>query len=99
PTMDLRSTVPFLALLPALVACTAGAGESPARRERAGSSESSRAEQELRRAMADSASWPSYGRDQSNQRYSPLSQIGTGNVGRLRLACSHTTGTPNTLTP
>jgi hypothetical protein len=25
--------------------------------------------------MADSASWPSYGRDQSNQRYSPLSGI------------------------
>jgi alcohol dehydrogenase (cytochrome c) len=88
-------TVPLLALLTALYGCTAGAGESSARHERRASSESSSAERDLRKAMADSASWPSYGRDQSNQRYSPLSQIGAGNVSRLRLAWKYHTGIPH----
>lgn len=44
--------------------------------------------------MADSSSWPSYGRDYSNQRYSPLSQINTGNVGGLTLAWHYGTGIP-----
>ncbi len=93
--MRLGPTVPLLALLPALFACTAGAGESSARHKLADSSSSSRAERELRRAMADSASWPSYGRDQSNQRFSPLRQIDTGNVGRLHLAWKYHTGIPH----
>src|SRR3954466_9152415 len=46
----------------------------------------------LRRAMADSADWPSYGRDHTNQRYSPLSQINTGTIGGLRLAWHYATG-------
>src|SRR6476646_5126464 len=91
--MRVRLTVPLLALLTALYGCTAGAGESRARHERSASSAS--AEQDFRKAMADSASWPSYGRDQSNQRYSPLSQIGSGNVARLRLAWKYHTGIPH----
>jgi glucose dehydrogenase len=35
--------------------------------------------------------WPSYGRDFTNQRFSPLSQITTKNVSQLRLAWAHTT--------
>ena len=92
--MRLGPAVPLLALLPALFACAAGAGESPARHRLADSSPG-RAERELRQAMADSASWPSYGRDQSNQRFSPLRQIGTGNIGRLHLAWKYHTGIPH----
>ena len=92
--MRLGPAVPLLALLPALFACAAGAGESPARHRLADSS-SGRAERALRQAMADSASWPSYGRDQSNQRFSPLRQIDTGNVGRLHLAWKYHTGIPH----
>lgn len=50
------------------------------------------AEQALVQAMADSAGWPSYGRDQTNQRYSPLSQVNTGNVSGLQLAWKYNTG-------
>jgi alcohol dehydrogenase (cytochrome c) len=46
----------------------------------------------LRRAMADSSNWPSYGRDYTNQRYSPLSQINTVNIGSLTLAWHYATG-------
>jgi alcohol dehydrogenase (cytochrome c) len=46
----------------------------------------------LRRAMAESSNWPSYGRDYSNQRYSALSQINTSNVGDLTLAWRYATG-------
>jgi alcohol dehydrogenase (cytochrome c) len=46
----------------------------------------------LRRAMADSADWPSYGRDHTNQRYSRLSQINTGTIAGLRLAWHYATG-------
>jgi alcohol dehydrogenase (cytochrome c) len=46
----------------------------------------------LKRVMADSSQWPSYGRDYSNQRYSPLAQINTGNVAQLELAWHFKTG-------
>ncbi|OGT35809.1 MAG: pyrrolo-quinoline quinone [Gammaproteobacteria bacterium RBG_16_51_14] len=36
--------------------------------------------------------WPLYGRDYSNQRYSPLDQINQGNVEQLGLAWSYHTG-------
>lgn len=49
----------------------------------------------LRTAMADSGQWPSYGRDYSNQRWSPLTQVATGNVGQLQLAWHYTTGVRN----
>lgn len=39
----------------------------------------------IRDDMSAGVSWPSYGRDYSNQRYSPLAQIDTTNVGRLAL--------------
>jgi alcohol dehydrogenase (cytochrome c) len=50
------------------------------------------ADEALRRAMAESSNWPSYGRDYSNQRYSSLSQISPDNVGGLKLAWRYATG-------
>ena len=38
------------------------------------------------RAAAVDGDWPNYGRDGSEQHYSPLSQITTGNIGELSLA-------------
>lgn len=35
--------------------------------------------------------WPSYGRDFTNQRYSPLTQVNTANVATLTLAWKHDT--------
>ena len=49
---------------------------------------------DLRAAMADSGQWPSYGRDYSNQRWSPLTQVGTTNAAQLELAWHFTTGVP-----
>ncbi len=43
-------------------------------------------------SMRDSTEWPSFGRDYTNQRYSPLTQINTGSVGGLKLAWSYATG-------
>jgi PQQ-dependent dehydrogenase (methanol/ethanol family) len=42
--------------------------------------------------MADSTTWPSYGRDYSNQRYSPLSQINTATIADLKPAWQYATG-------
>jgi PQQ-dependent dehydrogenase (methanol/ethanol family) len=44
--------------------------------------------------MADDAQWPSYGRDYSNRRFSPLTQISTANVNRLVPAWTYHTGIP-----
>lgn len=41
---------------------------------------------------AASAEWPSYGRDYSNQRFSPLAQINRGNVARLAPAWIYKSG-------
>ncbi|MCK5431207.1 MAG: PQQ-binding-like beta-propeller repeat protein, partial [Gammaproteobacteria bacterium] len=38
------------------------------------------------------ADWPLYGRDYSNQRFSPLKQISTQNITKLKLAWSYKTG-------
>ena len=46
----------------------------------------------IRRAMADSANWPSYGRDYTNRRYSPLAQITPATIGNLQLAWVYHTG-------
>ena len=43
-------------------------------------------------AMRDSTEWPSFGRDFTNDRFSPLTQINTGTVGALQLAWSYGTG-------
>ncbi len=46
----------------------------------------------IRSAMAAGAAWPSYGRDYSNQRWSPLGEITTANVARLAPAWIYHTG-------
>ncbi len=46
----------------------------------------------LRAAMADGNQWPSYGRDYSNQRYSPLAQVTAANAPQLALAWHFKTG-------
>jgi alcohol dehydrogenase (cytochrome c) len=43
------------------------------------------------RARVTDDDWWSYGRDYTNQRYSPLAQINTTNVGKLTLAWTHDT--------
>jgi PQQ-dependent dehydrogenase (methanol/ethanol family) len=60
-----------------------------------GSAEARRADSAMMAAMADSGNWASYGRDYTNQRYSPLSRIGTGNVSGLKLAWTYRTGIPH----
>lgn len=50
----------------------------------------------IRRAMADSTAWPSYGRDYTNRRFSPLAQITPATAGRLAPAWSYRTGIPHT---
>jgi glucose dehydrogenase len=43
-------------------------------------------------AVPKNGDWPSYGRDPGGARYSPLAQINTGNVSRLRRAWTYHTG-------
>lgn len=45
---------------------------------------------------ARATEWPSFGRDYSNQRFSPLSQINTGNVSSLKPAWHYRSGVPAT---
>jgi alcohol dehydrogenase (cytochrome c) len=56
---------------------------------------SARADSAIRHAMADSNNWPSFGRDYSNQRFSPLTQITASSVSGLRLAWSYHTSIPH----
>jgi alcohol dehydrogenase (cytochrome c) len=49
----------------------------------------------LRGLMADSGQWPSYGRDYTNRRFSPLAQVDAGNVRQLALAWHYKTGIPH----
>jgi alcohol dehydrogenase (cytochrome c) len=79
----LRFVVPGAAL--ALLGCARSDGAVPDS-HRAGHDAA------LRAAMADSTQWPSYGRDYSNQRYSPLTQVNAGNVAQLQLAWHFKTG-------
>jgi quinohemoprotein ethanol dehydrogenase len=46
----------------------------------------------LRQAAAEAGNWLSHGRDQAEQRYSPLDQVNDGNVGKLVRAWSFETG-------
>ena len=50
------------------------------------------ADSAIRTAMRAGTAWPSYGRDYSNQRYSPVAQIDTTNIGRLGLAWHYRNG-------
>jgi len=43
----------------------------------------------IRDAAREPGNWLTYSRDYSGQRYSPLDQIHTGNVGKLRIAWIH----------
>ena len=43
-------------------------------------------------AAKEGGDWPAYGRDAGGTRYSPLSQINRGNVGRLKPAWTYRTG-------
>jgi alcohol dehydrogenase (cytochrome c) len=66
--------------------------------EQAGGDNGARAAQAdsgFRSAIADSTDWPSYGRDYTNRRFSPLAQISPANVGQLRLAWRYKTGIPH----
>jgi alcohol dehydrogenase (cytochrome c) len=56
---------------------------------------SAEADSALLGAMADSADWPSYGRDYSNRRFSPLTQISPANAQQLKLAWRYKTGIPH----
>ncbi|HVX40626.1 MAG TPA: PQQ-binding-like beta-propeller repeat protein [Gemmatimonadaceae bacterium] len=88
----LRSPLPLVTTV--LLACATGAAAC-ARTEGAEPPHSyENADAALRHAMADPASWPSYGRDYTNQRYSPLTEINAGNVATLRLAWHYRTGIP-----
>ena len=58
-------------------------------------SDASAADAAIQKAMADPASWPSHGRDYTNQRYSPLAQIDTANVDSLQVAWTYHTGLPH----
>ena len=46
----------------------------------------------LKNARMDGKNWAIYGRDYTNQRYSPLSQITAANVGSLRMSWMYQTG-------
>ena len=93
-----HSIVP-LSLLAAYLLAACGRDQSEAAGgERAGGEGGARAAQAdsvFRSAIADSADWPSYGRDYSNRRFSPLAQISAANVGQLRLAWRYKTGIPH----
>jgi glucose dehydrogenase len=40
-------------------------------------------------AAANAGDWPSYNRTLTSERYSPLSQINTKNVGKLKVLCTY----------
>ncbi len=50
------------------------------------------ADSALRASMRDSTQWPVYGRDYTNERFSPLTQINTSNVATLAPAWVYHTG-------
>ena len=81
-------TLTFVALV---AACHGG----EVRRATLGATHDRGAEAALVTAMADSANWASYGRDQTNQRYSPLAQITTSNISALQPAWRYKTGVPH----
>ncbi len=76
-----------------LTACGGGDGNRTAS---GGESEGgAEADSALLGAMADSTDWPSYGRDYSNRRFSPLTQISPANATQLKLAWRYKTGIPH----
>src|SRR5713226_5643699 len=51
----------------------------------------------IRDAAKEPGNWLTYSRDYSGQRYSPLDQINTGNVSKLRIAWMHQVNELDTL--
>lgn len=90
--------VALVALCAALLACRNAASDAAmnagtrVRGASATSTPAANPDQGMQRAMADSSSWPSYGRDYTNQRYSPLTQINAASVKQLSLAWHFKTG-------
>ncbi|HEX2249615.1 MAG TPA: PQQ-binding-like beta-propeller repeat protein, partial [Gemmatimonadales bacterium] len=76
-----------------LPAC--GGGDQSRTADNGGGRRAEEADSLLRGAMADSADWPSYGRDYSNRRFSPLTQISPANASQLKLAWRYKTGIPH----
>jgi alcohol dehydrogenase (cytochrome c) len=74
--------------LPTLGAVTAGPrGTTP--------KESGPSQDELRAAATNGRDWLTHTRDYTGSRYSPLAQVTSGNVSRLRVACTFQVGVPS----
>lgn len=71
------------------------AAPDAARRVSARTDDARAADAALRRAIADTGAWALNGRDYTNQRWSPLGQVTTANVGRLAVAWVYKTGVPH----
>ena len=50
------------------------------------------AQTDLEKAMGSSSNWASQAGDYANHRYSELNQVNAGNVGKLQVAWSMSTG-------
>jgi PQQ-dependent dehydrogenase (methanol/ethanol family) len=87
----LRFARPPTLAIALLAACHA----SETRRASLGAGHATGSDAALLAAMKDSADWPSYGRDQTNQRFSPLTRLNAANVAGLTLAWRYKTGIPH----
>ncbi|HEY3746691.1 MAG TPA: PQQ-binding-like beta-propeller repeat protein [Gemmatimonadaceae bacterium] len=90
----MRRPILFL-LLAGGLACTRGEAARKSPTGSAATIDIPAAEKERAAALGDARQWPEYGRDFTNQRYSPLDQITAANVGQLELAWVHHSGIPN----
>ncbi len=85
-----------LARTPTLaIAMVAACRGSDTRQTSLGATHAEGPDEALIAAMKDSADWPSYGRDHTNQRFSPLAHLSPANVAGLRLAWRYRTGIPH----
>jgi PQQ-dependent dehydrogenase (methanol/ethanol family) len=86
-----RFARPSTLAIAALSAC----GGHDTRRASLGATHATGSDAALIAAMKDSADWPSYGRDYTNQRFSPLASLRSANVANLKLAWRYKTGVPH----
>src|SRR5690349_11518127 len=77
------------------VGCAGRESEAAARTLPSHNVDIATADQEHRRAMDQPGNWVEYGRDYTNQRWSPLDQITTANVGQLKAAWINHSGIPH----
>ena len=88
-----RSSRRIARVITALVPIGAGILSAGCRdRDAAAATRPAVAAPELPAMMADAGKWPSYGRDYTNQRFSPLAAVTTANVGQLAVAWTYHTG-------